>query len=263
MAAFESDHRKAVFQSPSEELKSTLERTTPEQAEAATSSHLVRMIDFIFALVLGQGLIRFSSVVEEPFEANVQVWIALVLIYYTVVRSFVAWHTAIETRRYRMLSDRRTTELWRVYIDVLIVATYAYMLFSAEPLMRDGGGDVTGLLWAFPFLFLLYQAWGGFRLTAWGEDEFRLGVLQIFAALYVVLALAYTLIPSDTWSISDKIGNTIALAIALGLMGLYRYINFWQGDQDRNRIFWKIPRPRIPPLKRPADASLQSETSRK
>ncbi|MBK5218945.1 MAG: hypothetical protein JJE35_04050 [Thermoleophilia bacterium] len=245
----QSPHAAATFSTESEEIESRLDRETPEQAEAATSSHLVRMIDFFFALVLGQGLIRFADVVEAPFAANVPVWIALVLIYYTVVRSFVAWHAAIETRRYKMSSKVRTTELWRVYIDVLIVAAYAYMLFCAEPLIEHGGADMHRLLWAFPMLFILYGVWGHFRRVAWGDDGFNLKILAGFCGLYVLIAAAYTVIPSNTFSISDETANILVLTVCLVAMGVYRYINFWQETQDRARWPWNIPRPRVPSLR--------------
>ena len=244
-----SEHAASSFTTENEELESRLERETPEQAEAATSSHLVRMINFFFALVLGQGLLRFVDVVKEPFAADVPVWIALALIYYTVVRSFVAWHAAIETGRYKMLSKVRTTELWRVYIDVLIVAIYAYMLFSAEPLIEDGGADIHGLLSAFPVLFLLYGVWGHLRRVAWGDDGFKLKILMAFFAFYAALALGYTVTPSNTWSVSDETANKVVLGAALLAMGAYRYLNFWQESQDRVRWPGKIPRPRIPNLR--------------
>ncbi len=245
----QSPHAAATFSTESEEIESRLDRETPEQAEAATSSHLVRMIDFFFALVLGQGLIRFADVVEAPFAANVPVWIALILIYYTVVRSFVAWHAAIETGRYKMSSEVRTTELWRVYIDVLIVAVYAYMLFSAEPLIDHGGADIRGLLWAFPVLFILYGVWGHLRRVAWGDDGFKLKILAGICGIYVLIAAGYTVIPSNTWSISNETANVLVLAVALVTMGLYRYINFWQETKDRARWRGNIPRPRVPSLR--------------
>lgn len=249
-------HSEKKFRNETDELESPLNRETQEQTEAATSSHLVRMIDFFFALVLGQGLLRYSDVIQAPFSANIPVWIALVLIYYTVVRSFVAWHAAIETRRYKMMSEVRTTELWRVYIDVLIVALYAYMLFSAEPLVNNTGADIHGLLWAFPLLFVLYALWGHLRRVAWGGDRFDLRVLRRFCVLYTLIAIAYTALPSKTLSISDDQANVLVLSIALLLMALYRYINFSQGDDRRARWITGIPKPRIPNLRTRRETTL-------
>ena len=223
----------------------------PERLEIDTSNYLVGMIDIFFALVVGQGVLVFQTAIAQPFSASPQVWLALMLIYYTVIRSFVAWHSAIEAGWYRMSSDRRTTELWRLYVDVLIVALYAYMFIAAEPLMKEEGSNLGGLFWAFPVLFALYWLWGCFRRVAWGEDEFDFWVLLLFGVLYAALAAFYVLLPSGTLGIGEETGNTLALATALALMALYRYVNFWQGTSGRSMWFWKVPKPRIPPLRRP------------
>ena len=232
----------------------------PEQTEIGTSNYLVGMIDIFFALVVGQGVFVFQTAISQPFSATLQAWLAMVLIYYTVIRSFVAWHSAIEAGWYRMSSDRRTTELWRLYVDVLIVALYAYMFIAAEPLTKEEGSDLSGLFWAFPVLFALYWLWGCFRRAAWGEDDFDFRVLLLFGILYVILAAFYALLPSETLGVGEGTGNNLALAAALALMALYRYVNFWQGTSGRSMWFWKVPKPRIPPLRRPAQ--LEREANR-
>jgi hypothetical protein len=248
VAAIPSAHTNADFSNPEEELHSSLDRQTPEQLEAATSNHLIRLIDFFFALVLGQGIVQFADAISSPFDTNVVAWLALLTIYYTVVRSFVAWHAAIESRRYRMLTEAvRTTELWRVYIDVAIVALYSYMLFVAKDMIVDPEASIAGMLWALPVLFVLYYIWGYLRKLAWGEDEFEFRFLLLFGAAYTLLALGYTLLPTDTFSIGNEAGNLIGLSISLALMVLYRYVNFWQGFEGRQR--WRllgIPKPRRP-----------------
>jgi hypothetical protein len=230
----QSPHALAQFDTEDAELNSSVDRTTKESAEAGTSGHLVRMIDFFFALVLGQGLLRYSAVVVSPFHSNVAVVLALVTIYYTVIRSFIAWHSAIEHRRYRIETPEvRTLELWRVYIDALIVGTYAYLLLTAEPLIHNSGANLQRLLWGFPLLFLLYLAWGQLRRAAWGLDDFDLGFLVIFGLVYAVVALIYTLAPWDLLANEKSLINVIFLGGSFGLMMLYRRINFWQGFSNR------------------------------
>jgi len=184
-------------------------------------------------------------VVAAPWASNVPVVLGLVAIYYTVIRSFVSWHGAIEQRRYRLsVPDVRTTELCRVYIDALIVLVYAYLLLKAEPLRAQSDADIAGLLWAFPMLFVLYGTWGYLRRVAWGPDDFKLRVLIKFAVAYSVLALLYQLDPAGIGG--SAVANSFALACVLMMMGAYRFINFWQGA-DVNR--WRgLPLPRIPTL---------------
>lgn len=227
-------------QSPSQKALNKLEK--------AMSKHLVQMIDIFFALVLGQGIVRYANVLASPFNSNLTVCIALLAIYYTVVRSFVAWHFALEYRHYKISTvETRTTELWRVYVDGLIVVMYAYLLLAAEPLKSHSSADIRRLLWGFPVLFVLYCIWGLLLRASWGKDEFDLGILGAFCAIYVIIAAGYTVALWGKPSIVGEHANAIVLTIVFALMILYRYINFWQGYDDRQRARWHcFPRPRRP-----------------
>jgi hypothetical protein len=246
------------------ERDSRLDRLTAEGVEAATSAHLLRMIDFFFALVLGQGVLRFADVLKEPWgpESNLQVVLALVLVYYTVIRSFVAWHIAMERRRYRIEANdpdtAKTTELWRVYIDLFIVVTYAFLLLQAERLAGEGNADsdIKLLFFGLALLFVLYWAWGYLRRVAWGPDQFSFRWLLIFGTLYLLLALVYTTDDPLRLGVTRGDANLISLALALVLMVAYRYVNFSQGDEERRRIGKTgMPRPRLPRLTAPGRAS--------
>jgi hypothetical protein len=252
-----SEHEKATFDTAHAERNSRLDRLTPEQHEAATSGHVVRMIDFFFALALVQGILLFRGTVAAPWHSNVPAVLALGLIFYTVIRSFVGWHAAIEERRYRLFTPAvRTTELWRVYIDVLIVVVYAYLLLAAKPLQDDVGHDLTRLLWGFPLLFALYACWGQFRRAAWGPDNFSLSTLGCFGVAFVGLALAYQLNPFGFHG-SEATGNVIALVAAGALMATYRYLNWWQLDTEIAR--WHgLPKPKIPSVRALGEESVVS-----
>jgi succinate-acetate transporter protein len=219
--------------------------------EATTSDHLVQMVDILFALVLGQGVATFHNVVVPHFTGNLPVLIAVVAIYFTIVRSFVAWHEAMAECRYRILTLRcRTTELWRLYIDALIVALYAYMWFATTPLKSNSATDIHRLLWAFPLLFLMYGVWGQLRRVAWGDDKFSFIILGCFGVSYLLLAIAYTITRSKTTALDSTTANSSVLALVLFLMLSYRYINFWQGGRygtrTRTRRFKFLPRPQLP-----------------
>jgi|GEM_PF-3467416 len=252
MPTRKSEHSQAEFDTNIAELESRLDRATPEEQEADISGHLVRLIDFFFGLVIAQGVLRFDTVFGAPWDANPQVLLALLVIYYTVVRSFIAWHSAIEQWRYRVLvaKDRiRTIELWRVYTDILIVIVYAFLLLAAEPLTQDGGADISAFLFGFPVLFALYALWGRLRRIAWGgHDPFNLRYLAFFGCLSFVVASVYKLDPDI--GITEALGNAIALGCIGLLMILYRFINFWQGDIYRDAIprWGRLPLPRLPKL---------------
>jgi hypothetical protein len=244
----ESPHAAATFSSEEDEIASRKTRLTQEEREAATSSRLIDLINIFFALVLGDSVARYSGVVSAPWHSNVPVLLALLTIYYTILRSYVAWHAAIVERRYRIYASVRTTELWRVYIDVTIVAVYAYMFIVSKPLEEHPGADVSGLFYAFPVMFLLYALWGQLRRAAWGPDDFKLRILFGFALLYALVALQYRFSIIDV-NVSNTTGNVIGLVTALGLMASYRYVNFWQGAGDAVDRWHGIPHPRWPNLR--------------
>ena len=241
-----SAHAQERFASQRAELESVLDRSTEEATESEISRHLIRLIDIFFALVLGQGILRFDHVLSAPWDSNAPVLLALLAVYYTVIRSFLAWHGAIEDRRYRInVKDRRTMELWRVYIDVIIVALYAFLLVAIEPLQdptaasiqagdhfEGGGADISAFFFALPVLFGLYLIWGALRRRAWGEDEFKLRVLVGFGLSFLLVAVLYKL---DLGGISNMTRNIVGILVVLGLMSAYRYINFWQGRNDVKR----------------------------
>jgi hypothetical protein len=249
----ESQHSQAKFENDVAELESPLDRATPEEQEVDISGHLVRLIDFFFGLVIAQGVLRFDTVFRAPWDANPQVLLALFVIYYTVVRSFIAWHSAIEQWRYRVLVPKnriRTVELWRVYVDILIVIVYAFLLLAAEPLAHDGGADISAFLFGFPTLFVLYALWGRLRRIAWGgsKDPFNFWYLALFGSLAFTIAVVYRLNPDV--GISEALGNAIAIGCVGLVMVFYRFINFWQGELYRDAIprWHGIPLPKLPKL---------------
>jgi hypothetical protein len=209
------------------ESTSEADDSKSETVEAGASGHLVRLVDIFFALVLGQGVLLYEPVVKDPLHANAAVLLALATIYFTVIRSFIAWHLAMEQRRYRILADGNDAgELARVFIDVIIVGVYAYLLLVARPLTTHADANLTNFLFGFFVLFVLYCVWGVLRRLAWGSDQYKLKVLAIFGGLYLGLWLWYRL---DRGLFSHATSNLVALGVALGLMIVYRHFNWGQG----------------------------------
>jgi hypothetical protein len=245
--ALKSPHGRAKFATERDEVESTLDRATLEGVEAATSGHLVRLGDIFYALVLVQGILRYEEVFQTPWNDNAAVILALVTIYYTAIRSFIGWHIAQEARRYRIFaSTAKTTELWRVYVDIAIGALYLYMLFSAEALKERADADIGPFLAAFVMLFALYLIWGYLRRVAWGHDKYASAVLWTFTVLYALLWWAYAHGP-EPWSMETM--NVVALVLALLLMMGFRYINWRQaGALDTSKPPAQGLRPGVPSL---------------
>lgn len=198
--------------------------------EIATSGHLVRLIDVLYALGLAQGAVTYRSIFGTPSDMSVQVVLALVLVYYTIARSFIDWHIAMESGPYRIMrADHRTSELRRVYVDFAIVALYAFMLFKAHPLLESPDAGLRLFFWAFPMLFALYLLWGRLRRHAHGSQQFSPALLLLFLVLWLVLAVAYEIV-FESCDLDHRTVNAIALGLALLLMACYRHFN-WQQQE--------------------------------
>ena len=186
-------------------------------------------MDVIYGLVLVQGALNYRLLFTRPEEfTNVAhflpVTLALALVYFMTIQSFVDYHLAAENQPYRLLpGERRGLDLTRFYLDVLIVGSYSFMLLKSHPLLDFSGADLTPVFWTLPVVFALYLVWGWLRDTAGERRNQRYSPLLLFAflSMYCVLAFAYTQITVDSTA------NSSFLVLAIFLMVLYRYLN-WQ-----------------------------------
>src|SRR5947209_778089 len=63
------------------------------------SDQLVRLVQVFFALVLGQSLLLYRSVLLDPFsEKHWLATLALATMFYTTVASWVDWHVVMAHR---------------------------------------------------------------------------------------------------------------------------------------------------------------------
>jgi hypothetical protein len=188
------------------------------------------LIDVLYALVLVQGADSYHLLFVEgdrflQLEHWLPVVLALVLIYFTAVQSFIDFHMAAEDRPYRLLDTRhKNWDLARFYLDLVIVGSYSFLLLKCHTLLTNPGAD---LLWVFltlPAIFVLYLLWGGARNPTTSDLPYSPRLLTASLASYVLLLLAYRALPAG-W-----ITNAACLGAALMLMGLYRWLNW---DQNK------------------------------
>lgn len=189
------------------------------------SDHLVRGVDFLFALTLGQGILLFRSFWIQP--ALPQHWpvvLALVSVYATTFTSFIDWHLAMESKPYVVDRSRTThhrTEWCRVWIDLLTVMVYAYMLVNATTLIATPGHSLSSFLIGFPIIFICYGTWVGLRRAQY-EDRpgRRLCLITTIFLTYTALWAVYT-----TAIHHGHQANEIVLIIATILVVVYRIAN--------------------------------------
>lgn len=191
------------------------------------SDHLVRGVDFLFALTLGQGILLFQPFWTDPLHENyIPVALALFAVYFTTFQSFIDWHLAMEKRPYLVTWDlghwERLRERFRVFIDLTIVIVYAFMLVNATKLLADPGHDLNLFLIGFPLIFLLYTAWHILRTIRYpNADPLTLRLLVASTTGFVVLYIAYRAVEPPSW-LSDQAYNNVALIVAILLTAAYR-----------------------------------------
>ena len=220
--------------------------------EKDVSGQLVRLIDFLFGLVIVQGALFYRPILAAGGHRNVPVIMALALGMYTVVRSFVDWHTLMEHTPYQIMTSSRkelrpwssrslqvrTLELWRLYVDFIIVAAYSVVLLRGHVLLSDPSAGLRMLFWSFPGIFFLYLIWGEFLRLSSGKQQFNEWLLVISLLVSAALAIMYGLAYDGDWFRGHgTIRNVGALAIEAAIMMGYRYLN-WKQQRSIKR-----PRP--------------------
>jgi len=220
----------------------TAQSRTPETSkkEADVSGQLVRLIDLLFGLVIVQGALYYRPLLAAHGHVTAPAAVALALIMYTVVRSFVDWHTLMEhapyqistsTKRPSSLVQVRTFELWRLYVDFLIVATYSFLLLRGHVLLRNPAAELKLFFWSFAGIFALYWIWGKLLLQASGEKEeqFKEDLLFLALGASILLAIVYAVVLGNKLLAGHgTIRNIIALTIAFVIMVVYRWLNWKQ-----------------------------------
>jgi hypothetical protein len=194
------------------------------------SRQLTVLIDVLYALVLVGGAEAYRSLFTRGDEFMhpsrfLPVVLALVLIYFTTIHSFIDYHLAAEDQPYQFLNkSKRKTDLKRFYLDVVIVGLYSFLLLKSHVLLTHSDANLTPVFWAMPAIFLLFLWWGRLRQkTAPGTNQpYSVRLLRFCTFLYWVLALAYTL-TSNGW-----IGNSEFLVAAFLIMAFYRWANWRQ-----------------------------------
>jgi hypothetical protein len=201
-----------------------------ESRQRDISRQLMVLIDVLYALVLVGGAEAYRALFTKGDEFEhlslfLPVVLALVLIYFTTIQSFIDYHLSAEDQPYQFLDKgKRRTDLKRFYYDVVIVGLYSFLLLKSHVLLAQPGADLTPVFWTLPAIFLLFIRWGKLRQKTAAENNqsYRVALLRFCGALFAILALVYTL-TSNGW-----IGNSEFLAIALLIMVFYRWANWRQ-----------------------------------
>ncbi len=189
------------------------------------SDHLVRLVEFVFALVIATSLLEYKDLVLDPFAPRHSLaLLALAVVYMTTIFSWIDYHRSMELNPYLMhlhaLRRNQQLDLLRLITDLLIVVVYTYLLFSISPFRESPTADIRRHLIGYFLVFLLYLLSGIPRILTYGKVASRWKLLFLFCSLYFLQFLAYRLVVSD-WGVS-KTTNLSFVAITALLMLAYR-----------------------------------------
>jgi len=207
-----------------------------DDLELRTSQQLVAIIDILLGLTLVEGAVAFRSMFTQSSTANAPAIIAMVLVYYTAIRSFIDWHIAMEVRPYRILTEKvRDKELRRVFLDFAIMASYSFLILRAHTLIQHPGSDITAIAITYAAIYLAYIIWGKLREHAKQirgvtlPSPFAPGLLIATLTIAGLLLAGYVIGRSEeTFGLSKADFNTVFLALELLLIAWYRHENWVQ-----------------------------------
>jgi hypothetical protein len=215
--------------------------------EADISAQLVRLIDFLYGLVIVQGAIVYRSIfTARDNDASVSVILALAVIFYTVIRSFIDWHTVMEDKPFQIKTSAkrrllgkerqiRTIDMWRLYLDFVIVAVYSLLLLRAHVLLEEPNATLKVFFWTFAGIYLLYLLWGELQFVTNRKQmpddtrDFSPSLLIVTLVLSILITAGYTLTVDEHWW-SGRGPNILFLAVEFALMWWYRWRNWRQHD---------------------------------
>jgi hypothetical protein len=189
------------------------------------SDQLVRLVQIFFAVVAGQSLLLYRDVVASPFRhTHVVAAIALLSVYVMIVWSWVDWNITMERNPYdtRSKTPRRFehVERFRLYADLGIVTTYAFILFWVAPLDGRPGADIWPLLLGYVIVFGLYLASGVLRIVSYGRSASNIPPILWFGGAFGALLAAYMALRP---CVSNFALNCAALVTTVVLMRAYRW----------------------------------------
>ncbi len=195
---------------------------------AELSDKIVRLIQVLFGVILAQGILRNSDLVASPFAAaNLVAAVGFASLYFTTVRSWIDWHLTMTKYPYdvRLSSPHRSTEMLRIWTDIGFVVTYAYLLFTIEPLIGNPGADVLPHLQGYAVLFGLYLCSGLLRRRHYGNSAGQVRAISIFGSMYLVLLGAYWALGRESGLLDTAAAswlNGMALMLIFALTWMYR-----------------------------------------
>lgn len=121
------------------------------------SEYFVKLVDIIFGLTITQSFLLYKETILSPtFSVET---LSLILVYFTIVLSWIGYHKSILYYPYNKSSWSR----FRLLLDILILLLYTYLVFV--------GQDLTKVLLGLVAVFIVYLINGACRVLEWHDGK--------------------------------------------------------------------------------------------
>lgn len=183
------------------------------------SNRLVTLVQVVFAVVIGGGLIQFHEFLLPPKFTIAS--FALIGVYVTSITSWAGYHHRMEQYPY----THTKLGIGRLNVDIFIVVMYAFLLFAST----RQGQSIEPYLWGFSIVFLLYVGSGWLRRREYSDPGASdLKLLIKFFGFYLLVPLLFRILTQYADVSSIFLGN-IFVWFPVSAMLIFRGCHDWIG----------------------------------
>ena len=171
------------------------------------AKEFIRLVDVVFGVLLAQGLLLYRGIILNPMKEFPKT-LSLLAVYVIIMFSWYGYHKSILQYPYNLTTWSRI----RLMLDLLILVSYAYILYGLDDPLR--------LLLGSTMAFLLYFITGLVRIKEWNDSKVSKYYLNVtFFGLFLACFLAL-----KTQSLSSYTTTLLASIITILLVIIYRII---------------------------------------
>jgi len=191
----------------------------PEDILEEQSKRIFWVVQTVFSLLLARSIVEYKVCILNPLSSQYYLTtLGLFLVYGTALWSWIDYSFSTIVSPYDF--GRGKFEKARFAVDLLIVITYAYLLFSLDALQTDKEANLASLFFCLAMVFALYLLSGLLRILKYGRRASRVWIIVTFGAVFLLLAIVYSLLYSN--SPNKETQNIIFILLAIATTVGYR-----------------------------------------
>lgn len=149
------------------------------------SDKFVQFVDILFGFVVGQGFVKYTSLLLDPSSEWFSWW-ALVGIYTVVILSWISYHRAMSQYSY---ATEKIIGWLHMTADFLVVCAYARLLFLIEELKPGAQtAKLDQYVFGYVLVFVFFLLSGQLRILEHSDPNASVRHLMVyFGSFYLLL----------------------------------------------------------------------------